>query len=248
MAYPRVAGRLGNNITLNMAFYHNGTLQSPYAITQIEIFDGQIGPQYKVDTILFPDPSVTGYPLSAVETAPGLFEIQYSVPTTFIPAQAYYDVWYYLPNPTTSTADPTLWSRHSGQFWVYDDAWITDSGVTTKRLGFEPLDKKFKRGEITNLEIAVHPLPLYDYEFNKIAPILPQLTPTISVWTVQDELIVSNAPCKMGIRQGRSRNSPFVIQCALDTRTLLVGTYRYIVTVNIDGSIISSDKLFFSII
>jgi hypothetical protein len=247
VTYPRIAGRLGQDVELNMAFYHNGTLQSPYGIRRIDIYEGTIKPEYRVDRIIFPAPSDAGYPLPAVETGPGLFEVQYTIPSTFVPAQVYYDVWYYIPTAVTDPDDETLWRNHYGQFWAYDDVWAHDDGSSTRRIGFEPLDKKFRRGEISNLEVAIHPLPLYDYEFNKLAPIIPQLSPTVSIWTSKDELIMANIPCKMGIRHGRSRNSPFVVQCALDTRTLLIGTYRYIVTVNVDGSILSSDKLYFSI-
>lgn len=233
-----------------MNFYHNRVLESPYAIRRIDIYRASLRPSDLVAQIIFPEPDGTGYPDPAVELATGIFEVQFAAPDNLVPDDAYYDVWHYIGNdPGTADLDNiNLWDSQVGQFWLFDDTWIADDDLLTKRIGFEPLDKKFRRGEIRNLEVALHPLPKYEYDFNKIAPIIPQLMPTITVWTIHDELLLSNVPCKIGIRQGHHRNSPFVVQCPLDTRTMIRGTYRYTIEVNINGNIIISDKFHFAVL
>lgn len=248
--YPRVSGRVGEIVALNMNFYHNRVLSSPFAIRRIDIFRASLKPEDLVAQVVFPSPVETAYPAPGIEINPGMFEVNFAVPETFVPNDAYFDVWYFIgEDPGTAGFDnENLWNFQTGQFWLFDDVWVSDDELLSKRLGFEPLDKKFKRGEIRNLEIGIHPLPKYDYDFNKIAPIIPQLSPSITVWTIHDELLLSDVPCKIGVRQGHHRNSPFVIQCLLDTRTLIRGTYRYVVKVNIGRDVIISDKFHFVVL
>lgn len=232
-----------------MTMLRNGIPTSPYAIREITIYRGSVRPGNVVAVIPFVDPGDASYPFPATEISPGEFVVPFEVPHNFIPCDAYYDVWSVLgSDPSTDGIDdPTLWISQTGSFWVHDDTWISDDELRTLRLGFDPLDKKLRRGEQRTIEVAIHPLPLYDYEYNVLAPIIPQLNPTISIETVNCELIVSDAPCKIGLRQGKNRNAPYVVQCFIDTRTLLRGSYAYTIKVNIEDRIIISPKFYFTV-
>ena len=106
-----------------------------------------------------------------------------------------------------------------------------DAGLETLRIGFEPIDCKFSRGEVRTLEVGMMPLPLYDFDYNFVAPIIPYLTAKISVSTDQNELLIESDPMRIGLRQGSYRSNPFVLQYTLDTRKLLRGSYKYQVTI-----------------
>jgi len=247
--YPRIAGRLGQVVNLNMNFYHNGKLTSPFAIRKIDIFRDSLRPGNLVASIPFVDPTDPTYPFPAVEVGPVEFQVFFDAPSNFVPCDIYFDVWSFVGSDPGSAGfdDESLWIAQSGMFWLYDDVWIADDELQTKRLGFEPLDKKLKRGEIRTIEVAIHPLPLYDYDFNKLAPVIPQLEPTIDIRTAKDELVVQDALCTIGTRQGHHRNSPFVIKCPIDTRAFLRGMYRYNLKVNISGQTIVSPSFSFTV-
>lgn len=249
MSYPRVAGRIGNIVNLNMTMLRNNVPQTPYALRSIDIYQGFIRGDKKVAEIIFSDPSDTAYPYPAVEVSEGEFIVPFEIPDTFNPCEIYYDVWNFVgadPAPD-SINDQSLWVSQTGMFWAYDDVWLVDDELFTKRIGFEPLDKKFRKKEIRTLEVAIHPLPMYDYDFNKLAPLIPQLNPTIEIWTTRCELLIQDAPCRIGIRQGHNRNSPFVIQYTLDTTSLFVGMYKYIITVNLGNETIKSPEFSLSV-
>lgn len=248
--FPRVAGCLGNIIKLNMNILRNGIPQDPFAIRQIQILRGSPRLNNVVATIPIVDPTNPIYPSPITRVAEGQFEALFSVPTSFIPNDVYFDLWSFIPNDPGTNADLTdesIWVTQSGVFWLYDDVWIVEDELHTKRLGFEPLDKKLRRGEVRTIEVAIHPLPKYDYDFNKLAPIIPQLSPTITIHTVNNELLVKDVPCTIGIRQGNSRNSPFVVRCLIDTRTLLRGTYQYTIKVSIGNSSLISPQFYFTV-
>ena len=63
--------------------------------------------------------------------------------------------------------------------------------------------------------------------FRSVNPMIPFLKPTITIDTMNCELIVDDAACRIGIRQGSYRSNPYVIQYDLDTSKFLKGTYRY---------------------
>jgi len=247
LPYPRVAGRIGEVISLNMSFYRNGSLESPYAIRKVDIYRDSPRPGNLVASIPFLDPTDTSYPFPAVEMGIGQFSVLFDAPDNLVPCDIYFDFWSFLGKDPGSAGvdDESQWITQSGMFWLYDDAWIVDDELQTKRLGFEPLDKKLRRGEIRTIEVAIHPLPMYEYDFNKLAPIIPQLKPTIDIRTAKDELIIRDAPCYIGTRQGHSRNSPFVVKCPIDTRSFLRGIYRYTIKVNISGQTIISQPFSF---
>ena len=98
------------------------------------------------------------------------------------------------------------------------------------RVGFEALDKHFFKPEVRNLEVGIEPLPLYDFDYNRIIPLIPQLLPQIHIETENGEVLVENDACKMGLRQGSYRTNPFVVQYRIDTDQFLIGTYKYRVT------------------
>ena len=223
--------------------------ESPYALREITIYRGSIRPGNVVATIPFPDPDGTSYPFPATETSTGEFIVPFDVPSDFVSCDAYYDVWsFFGEDPGTDGLDATnLLISQTGRFWVHDDVWISDDDLQSLKLGFDPLDKRLRRGELRTIEVAIHPLPLYDYNYNVLAPIIPQLNPTITIHTTNCELLIEDAPCKIGIRQGKNRNAPYVIQCFIDTRTLVRGTYQYTVKVNIEDRIIISPRFHFTI-
>lgn len=232
-----------------MSFYRNGKLTSPFAIRQIDIFRDSPRPGNLIASIPFVAPTDIGYPFPAVETDPGEFQVLFDAPDNLVPCDIYFDVWSFIgSNPgSVGVDDESLWITQSGMFWLYDDVWIIDDELQTKRLGFEPLDKKLRRGEVRTIEVAIHPLPIYDYDYNKLAPVIPQLRPTMDIRTARDELIVRDAPCTIGTRQGHHRNSPFVVKCPLDTRTFLRGMYRYNIKVNISGQQLISPPFSFTV-
>jgi hypothetical protein len=198
---------------------------------------------------------------------PGHFVLPFNVPDNFRPNEIYYDVWNYIGNPPIPvlaqgtqgtgteviTGDDVLisdldnqahWQSEYGQFWIYDDNWVTDEGLFTKKIGFEPLDKRIRKGEVRTIEVAIHPLPRYSYEYNQLAALIPLIKPTISFQTTAHELLpgMANIPCTIGMRQGHSR-APFVVQCLMDTTNLLIGTYRYNIRLALGSEVIVSEPM-----
>jgi hypothetical protein len=192
----------------------------------------------------------------------GKYHLPYSIPNDFQVPDVYFDLWYYFaesPCGELGTEDAeecdiddeqydALLLKCCHRFWVYPDEWFCNDGLQTIRFGFEPLDQKFYTPEVRPLEVGLMPLPLYDYNFNLVNPLIPFLQPTISVETQHSELITENASARMGIRQGSYRSNPWVIQYDLDTSRYLKGTYNYWITLNLpDGSTRVSRKFIFTI-
>lgn len=191
----------------------------------------------------------------------GKYHLLYSIPNDFFAPDVYFDLWYYFAdnpcgelgtNDTECDIDNELYDAYllkcCHRFWLYPDGWFCNDGLQTVRFGFEPLDQKFYSPEIRPLEVGLMPLPLYDYNFNLVNPLIPFLRPTISVETQHNELLVDNFPARMGLRQGSYRSNPWVIQYDLDTNEFLKGTYRYWITLYLpDGSTRVSRKFIFTI-
>lgn len=127
--------------------------------------------------------------------------------------------------------DDALWISQSNKFFVFPDSFFADDGLIIPRLGFEALDKVFYKPEIRTLEVGIMPLPLYDFDFNRVAPIIPHLKAFITIETDNAEVLVNNAACRLGIRQGTFRANPFTVQYTLNTQSFLIGTYQYRITV-----------------
>ena len=225
------------------------------------------------DDQLYPSPLVREYesaelgdcctePESSTVPIAGKYHLPYVIPTDFSVPDVYFDVWYYFAtNPcdddySTSGTDCDIDDpqydayllKCCHRFWIYPDEWMCDDQLQTIRFGFEPLDQKFHQPEYRPLEVGLMPLPLYDYNYNLVNPIIPFIQPTISVETQFNELLVDNDPCRIGIRQGSYRSNPWVIQYDLDTTKFLKGTYRYYITLKLpNGSTRVSRKFIFTV-
>jgi len=265
--YNRISARRGQDVALDATFYMGGQLADPYAIYRVEIFRGSVSAQNIVDAIDIADPAASSYPSPLVrqpdpatpaencptppdcdsgdiegsDASTGRFRLVWSVPSDAVVPDVYFDQWYFFSTQPSGTDDLSSHEdellTQCNQFWVYPDNWYVDGGLDTIRLGFEPLDIKFRKPERRPLEVGIMPLPLYDYNYNLVAPIIPYLTPTISIWTDAGEVVVSNEAATIKRRQGSFRSNPWVISYVLDTCRFFIGTYRYRVKVLLpDGS------------
>ena len=279
-AYPRISGRVGQLVDLNVDFMHNGVLADPFAIRHIEIYKTQVLPHNKLATIPIVDPSDALYPSPVfqeyIETEAGLcgteppapteliagkYHLPFLIPTDFESPDVYFDVWYYFPEDpcgslgsegTSCDIDSGLYDsmliKCCHRFWVYPDEWMCDDKLQTIRFGFEPLDQRFYSPEERPLEVGLMPLPLYDYNYNLVTPMIPFLQPTITIETQNNELLVCDEACRIGIRQGSYRSNPWVVQYDLDTTRFLKGTYRYFIKLKMpNGSTRVSRKFIITI-
>lgn len=251
----RLNGRIGSVVNLDVTFFKNGVPADPFAIRRIDIFEGSVKEENIVAQVLLPDPDDANYPLplQTVSTSPGFFSLPFSIPLDFAANEVYFDVWKFIgPDPGTDgidLTDETLWLEQCNKFFVFPEAFFLDDGLTTVRLGFEPLDNRLRKGEVRTIEVGIMPLPLYDFDFNKIAPLIPQLIPTISIETDKGELIAEDQPGRMGLRQGSFRSNPFVAQFTIDSNEFIKGTYLYRVTLQLpNGETRTSDDLRLSIV
>lgn len=278
--FKRISARRGQEVDLNVDFYHAGQLADPYAIRYIEIYKTQVLPHNLVATIPIVSPDDPAYPAPVdqetvettvgncgteptgpLEVVPGKYHLYYTVPNDFVAPDVYFDVWYYFAeNPCGSIGtegtscdidDPVYDSallKCCHRFWLYPDEWMCDDKLQTIRFGFEPLDQKFYQPECRPLEIGLMPLPLYDYNFNLVNPMIPFIQATISVETQYNELLVDQNACRLGVRQGSYRSNPYVVQYDLDTTKYLKGTYRYWVSLLLpNGSSRVSRKFIFTV-
>jgi len=268
MANKRIAARRGQTVNLDATFYRNGVPTDPYAIRKVEIYQTAVEASNLLTTVPLLDPTDSLYPSPAVKTATGLYYLPFDVPTSFEVPNAFFDLWYYFAdNPCdedgTGTGtdfspgvgcdldDPTYDSqiiKCCHRFWCYPDGWACVDDLTTINFGFEPLSIHFNKPEARPLEVSLMPLPLYDYDYNLVAPIIPFLDASISVETRNGELLVDADPMTIGLRQGSYRANPFVLRWNLNTQSFLIGTYRYRVTVVLpDGTSRASKWFIFDI-
>ena len=251
MAMPRVSGRLGNQIDLNVTFYKNGVPVDPYAIRKVEVYKSTAQPENLIAEFPILSPTDVDYPYPLTRdldsegvVRPGIFHLIWDVPESGISVpDIFFDVWSYIatdPGISTDSEDEVdlsildnedLFLQCCNEFWLYNEAFFCDNGLSNIRLGFEPQDIKFNQPEIRTLEVGVMPLPLYDYDYNHIAPIIPQLLGYFSLLTDSNELLIDKEPMRIGLRQGSFRSNPFVLQYEFDTRRVLRGSYQYQVIV-----------------
>lgn len=251
MAQPRVSGRLGSQIDLNVTFYRSGIPTDPYAIRLVQIYKSAVQEENLIAEfpILPPTDSSYPYPLTRETNTQGtilsgVFHLVWDVPESgIVVPDIFFDVWSYIPNDPGISTDSAgeldislldnedLYVQCCNEFWLYNDSFFCDSGLSNIRLGFEALDIKFNQPEIRTLEVGVMPLPLYDYDYNKIAPIIPQLSAYFTLQSDNCELLIDKDPMKIGLRQGTYRSNPFVLQYEFDTRRVLKGSYKYQVLV-----------------
>lgn len=238
MPQTRLNARVGQIVTLDATFYSNGIPTDPYAIRRIDIYADSVKEENLLAQVPISDPTDTNYPspLTQVEDCPGYYQLAFEVPCDFPTCKMYFDVWRFIgeedgcvigSGSELDLDDETKWQSEPNQFWVFAESYYLDDGLVTPRFGFEPLDFKLRKGEVRTIEIGIQPLPLYDFDFNRIAPLLPQMIPAIRIETDQNELIVDWTNGKMGLRQGSFRSNPFVAQFTLDTNNFLIGTYTY---------------------
>jgi hypothetical protein len=233
--YPRISAKTGQPVGLNVMFRQGGMPKDPFALRRIDIYYQSVKEENLVAQIPFAEPSMTGYPAPAVSdpNIEGSFVVEFQVPNTFSEG-IYFDVWRFVGSTPTSLSDynfddESLWISQCNKFWVFQDCWFLDDGLITPRFAFEPLDSRFRKGEVRNLEVSIMPLPLYDFDQNRIIPMIPQICPFITISTEEGEILegLEKAPCQIGLRQGSYRTNPYVVQCPLDTNAFLKGQYRY---------------------
>lgn len=266
---PRISGRLGHQIDLNITFFRDGIPTDPYAIRKVSIYKSAVQPENLIAEFPVVPPTDPLYPSplsreeeedehhhhhenechssssGSVHIKPGIYHLYWDVPASGIPVpDTFFDVWSYIPdNPCpagssgSSGSEPcdldnqSLWVECCNQFWLYPDNFYCDDELTNIRLGFEALDMKFNQPETRTIEVGIMPLPLYDYDYNKIAPIIPRLKGYFSLMTDNCELLIDRAPMRIGVRQGTYRSNPFVLQYRFDTRLVLKGSYQYQVVI-----------------
>lgn len=186
----------------------------------------------------------------------GEYTLLWSIPSDLVVPDVYLDVWSFIPtNPCdlaefaaqcdTDNCYPDLTDdtladlvlTTCNRFWVYPDDWGATDGLESIQLGFEPLVQKFRQPEQKPLEIGITPLPMYDYNFNLVAPVIPFIQGTVTIKTMNNEILVDNGAMEMGLRQGSYRTNPFVLRCSIDTMAFLIGTYKYRITATLpDGT------------
>lgn len=257
--FSRISARSGQPVGLDVTFFRNGVPTDPFALRRIDIYFQAVKDENLKAQILFGTPDTTGYPAPAIQDSarPGFFSTVFEVPIDFEQG-IYFDVWRFIGSePEVSNGsvidfdNEDLWHSQCNKFWVFPDGWFLDDGLITPRFAFEPQDRIFRKGEIRNLEVGVMPLPLYDFNQNRILPLMPQLCPFITISTENGEILagLERAPCKIGLRQGTYRSNPYVIQCLLDTNNFLKGTYVYRISVDMpNGETRISDPFRFEII
>jgi hypothetical protein len=280
MAYPRISGRRGHEVDLNVTFYNNGVPTDPYAIYKVEIYKTKYTPGnliasipvISVDNPLYPAPVEREYiatetgdcgtaPVTSIEPVTGKFHYYYDVPNTVSVPDTFIDVWYYYPNDpctndgtseVTGGCDLTLHESEllkcCKRFIVFPDEWLCDDGLQTVNFSFNPLNLHFHYPEVKPLEISLMPLPLYEYNYNLVAPMIPYLQPSITIKTQHNELLIDNAEMTIGLAQGYYRTNPWVLRYNLDTSLFLKGTYEYSIKLVIpDGTTRVSRKFMFTI-
>lgn len=253
--FPRVSGRLGNAIDLNITFYRNGVPTDPFAVRKVSIYRSAVQPENLIAEFpvvnpldpLYPSPVAREFDAQNV-AKPGVFHLFWALPESGIPVpDIFFDVWSYLgTDPTLGTGsagtdvtngvdvdDETQWQSCCEKFWLYSDGFFCDAGLENIRIGFEAMDEKFNQPEVRTIEVGMMPLPLYDFDYNKIAPILPFMQATFSLTTDNCELLILDEPMRIGLRQGTHRSDPFTLQYTFDTSLVLKGSYKYQVTLHL---------------
>lgn len=255
---PRISGRRGQVSGLDVDFYHNGVLADPFAIRRVDIYKNQVLSYNLVTSIPLLRPSDALYPLPVVKSGVGEYTLPYTVPADAEAPAVYFDVWYYFAsNPCgqegtagsagevtgcdidDSVYDPLLLAN-CHRFYVYPDNWFTDDRLQSIQFGFEPLQIHFHQGDRRWLEIGLMPLPLYDFDYNLVMPLIPFLTGTIHIETRNCETLVDSAPMEIAIRQGSYRTNPFVLRYLMTANDFLIGTYRYRVTITLPNGIVQA--------
>lgn len=253
--YNRISARKGSVVRLNAAFYANGVLADPYSIRKIRVYKNTDAEENLVAEV---DISTTDYPYPIEQEADssgpivGKYYYDLLVPDTF-DADTYIDKWYWIGDELSGTGfdvnDESLWDSKCNQFFVVaSNTWYLDDGLIVPKIAFEALDKDLIKPAIQTIEVGLMPIPLYDYDYNRVAPLMAQLNAKITIETLNCELMVDNAQMTIGLRQGTHRTNPFVAQYRIDTADYLKGTYRYRVSLLMpNGELRVSPQLQFTV-
>lgn len=242
--FPRISAHTGQSVGLNVTFSRNGVASDPFALRRVDIYHQSVKDDNLVAQIAFNTPDVTGYPAPAIPdpARPGVFTTVFQIPDTFKEG-IYFDVWRFIGSTPENLSDfdfdnEDFWLSQCNKFWVFQDGWFLDDGLITPRFAFEPLDKRFRKGEVRNLEVGLMPLPLYDWDQTRIGPMIPQICPFIEISTEEGEILegLEKFPCRIGLRQGTYRTNPYVVQCPLATLGFLKGSYRYRIILELPNS------------
>lgn len=260
MAYNRISARRGSAVDLDIRVLRGGVLTDPFGIYRIEIYKGKVAADTNVAIIEVDSPDTSSYPSPLqIGTNPGEYLYQWAVPDDTPVPDVYFDVWYFWgvdpragSESGSSSSDLSLHESKliqiCNRFWIYPDQWYVDGGLQTIRFGFEPLDIKFHKSEVRPLEIGLMPLPLYDFDYNLVMPIIPYINATISVKTENEELIIDDAPMTIKLRQGAHRTNPFVLSYLLNTLDYFIGTYKYRIKLVLpDGTTRVSGNFYFTV-
>ena len=266
MPYNRISARRGSVVDLSVKMLQGGQLADPFCIYRVEIYRGSVIPENIVEVIEVASPDTTEYPYPLIRgegtgLSIGHYNLPWLVPKDVHIPDVYFDVWYfYSTDPrvgvtgtgTSGTDDLAGYEnellQQCNRFWIYPEQWYVDGGLETVNFGFEPINQKFRKPERRPLEIGLMPLPLYDYNFNLVTPLIPYLTPTISIWTENCEEILVDQEMTIKLRQGSYRSNPFVMSYLLNSSLFFIGTYKYRVTINLpDGTTRVSQDFFFTI-
>jgi len=199
-----------------------------------------------------PDEGPCGTDITGAEKyIPGCFIHDLKLCNSIFSPGCYYDVWGFIGCLDAICTDISsidwdneqYWSKQSNRFFVGDCAWYVDAELSSIRIGFEPIDNRFQHPEVRFLEVGLTPLPLYDYDYKRLASIIPNLHATITFMTQYGycETVIDGEAMQIGLREGSYRSNPYVFRYLLDTKRFLKGTYRYRVDVALpDGQTRSS--------
>lgn len=258
MAEKRISGKIGDVIGLNVTFYKNGSPQLPFALRRIDIFKDSLAASNKVAEIIIPYPTDASYP-SPIEfgdansdgnITTGEVILYWDVPLDLTPG-LYFDVWYFIPTDPGSDGnldDETIWQKCCNKFWLYEGGFYCSDNLESIQFAFEPLSVRFRKPENRYFEVGVMPTPLYDFDQDAFFPAFLKSTATITIQTLNCEILVQDAPMTIGLRQGHYRSNPFVYKYLLDSTDFLVGTYKARITSNLpDGTVIVSPDMYFEV-
>ena len=166
MADPRISGRTGGTIALNVTSYRNGVPSDPYAIRRIDIYNNSEKDENLVASAVIADPG-SAYPAPLSNPSVGVYTFLFDVPADFEAPGAYVDVWRFIgtdPGTNGDITDESIWHAQCNKFWIFPDGFYLDDGLVIPRFAFESLDRTFKKPEIRTLEVGLMPLPLYDFD------------------------------------------------------------------------------------
>jgi hypothetical protein len=201
-------------------------------------------------------PCGTDLTASDIKYCEGLYLLDLCLSPEIFDTGVYFDVWCFIGDeedlydtnndctisPTEAAADvdcdnEDLWTCTCNRFYVREGGWHTSDDLESIRIGFEPLDTLYHQPEKRWLEVGMMPLPLYDFNYKKMAAIVPSLQATITIETQNNEVVVDEEKMCIGVRSGSYRTNPYVLKYLLDTTRFLKGTYRYQVTIHLpDGT------------